>query len=249
MKNVFVLAACCLGMTAASARVVHVAVAANFTAPIKDLQPIYEKMTGDQLRLSFGGTGAFYTQIKNGAPFDILLAADSKTPTKLVEEGLGVKESQFTYAVGRLVLWSADASVVKGRDTLKNTSLGKLAIANPKLAPYGHAGHEVLNHLKLSRQWQGNIVEGESIGRTYQFVASGNAKIGFVALSQCSKNGQWVKGSGWIVPQEYYSPIQQDAVLLKKSQENAAAQRFMEFLKTNAEVQKIRRIYGYGNAQ
>lgn len=249
MKKLIVLSACLCGMSAVSARVVHVAVAANFTAPMKDLQPIYEKLTGDQLRLSFGGTGAFYTQIKNGAPFDILLAADSKTPTKLVQEGIGVSGSQFTYAVGRLVLWSAQEGVIQGRGSLKENQDIKLAIANPKLAPYGQAGYEVLNHLQLTSAWKGKIVEGESIGRTYQFVASGNAKMGFVAMSQCTKNGQWVKGSGWIVPQEYYQPITQDAVLLKKTEENEGAKRFMNFLQTNPEVQKIRRMYGYGQAQ
>lgn len=230
---------------------VHVAVAANFTAPAKDLQPIYEKATGDKLVLSFGATGAFYAQIKNGAPFDILLAADAKTPAKAVAEGHGVAGTPFTYAVGKLVLWSSDANLVKNdvAAVLNSANVKHVAIANPKLAPYGEAAYQTLKSLGLEKAVEGKTVLGDNIGKTYQFVKTGNAEAGFIALSQCFKDGKFVSGSGYVIPQDLYSEIKQDAVLLKKGENNEGAKRFLKFLKESKEATAIRDAYGYGTAK
>ena len=215
------------------AETVRVAVAANFTAPIKELAPIYEKATGDKLVLSFGATGAFYAQIKNGAPFDVLLAADSKTPAKAVKEGFGVEGTNYTYAIGKLVLWSSDAGFIKDQNSLKSDKLQKLAVANPKLAPYGEAAHQAMEALGMKAALTPKIVEGD----------------GFVAMSQCAKDGKFTSGSGWVVPQELYKPITQDAVLLKAGEKNEGAKRFLEYLKTNKEADRIRFVYGYDTAK
>lgn len=229
---------------------VHVAVAANFTGPIKDLAPLYEKATGDKLVLSFGSTGAFYAQIKNGAPFEVLLAADDETPKKAVKEGFGIAGTEFTYAVGKLVLWSSDENLVKSDPTVIATDAIKhVALANPKLAPYGLAAHEALKSLGLEAAVQPKIVEGDNIGKTFQFVKTGNAEVGFIALSQCWKNGRFTSGSGWIVPQTLYGRIDQDAVLLKKGEGKEGAVRFLRYLKDSEEAARIREAYGYGSAQ
>lgn len=237
---------------AAQAETVRVAVAANFAGPAKAMQADFEKKTGDKLLLSYGATGGFYAQIKNGAPYDVLLAADAKTPLTAVKEGLGVPGSVFTYAVGKLALWSAKPGLVTGNDPtglLKSAAIAKLAVANPKLAPYGLAAHEVITKLGLDAAVTPKIVEGDSIGKTYQFVATGNAEAGFVALSQCAKDGAFTSGSGWIVPQKLYTPITQDAVLLKKGEQNAGAKRFLDYLKTSPEAAKVRASFGYGEAE
>lgn len=238
------------GAASASAEEVRVAVAANFTAPVKDLQPAYEKATGDRLILSFGGTGAFYAQIKNGAPFDVLLAADAKTPKKAVEEGHGVAGSTFTYAVGRLVLWSSDANLVKDdvAAVLQSSAVKHVAVANAKLAPYGEAALQTLSALGLGKAVEGKTVIGDNIGKTYQFVKTGNAEAGFIALSQCFKDGAFVSGSGYVIPQELYSPINQDAVLLKAGEKNEGAKRFLKFLRESREAADVRTAYGYGTA-
>ena len=228
---------------------VRVAVAANFTAPVKELAPLYEKATGDKLVLSFGATGAFYAQIKNGAPFDILLAADAKTPAKAVKEGYGVEGSTFTYAIGKLVLWSADPKLVKDEKSLDSADLKKLAVADPKLAPYGEAASQTMEALGKFAQLEPKFVIGGNIGKTFQFVKSENAQAGFVALSQCFKNGAFTSGSGWVVPQKYYEPILQDAVLLKSSTNKEAAQRFLNYLKTSEDASRIRAAYGYDTAK
>ena len=236
----------------ATAETVRVAVAANFAGPAKALQGDFEKLTGDKLVLSFGATGGFYAQIKNGAPFDVLLAADAKTPAKALREGFGVPGSSFTYAVGRLAFWSAAPGLVtdgNAVELLKGDALKKIAVANPKLAPYGLAAHEVLAKLGLASAVASKIVEGDSIGKTYQYVASGNAQAGFVALSQCAQNGRFVSGSGWIVPTDLYSPIMQDAVLLKAGERNEGAKRFLEFLKTSPQADRVRQAFGYGRAE
>ncbi len=250
-KNVLfgaVLAA--VACTVVNAEEVRVAVAANFTAPAQELAPIYEKATGDKLLLSFGSTGAFYAQIKNGAPFDVLLAADDETPAKAVKENHGVAGTTFTYAIGKLVLWSSDANLVKGDAAVLTTDAVKhVAVANPKLAPYGLAAHEAMQKLGIKAAVTPKIVEGDNIGKTFQFVKTGNAQAGFVALSQCYKDGAFTSGSGWIIPGELYNPIAQDAVLLKKGEKNEGAKRFLEFLKSSPEAARVREAYGYGTAE
>lgn len=229
----------------AQAEEIHVAVAANFTAPATDLAPVFEKQTGNKVKLSFGSTGAFYAQIKNGAPFDILLAADAKTPVKIEAEGLGVKGSSFTYAQGKLVFWSADPSRVDAAGkAVKEMKFDKCAVADPRLAPYGEAAYQTLEALHLLDQYKPKFVTGNNIGKTFQFVKTGNAQVGFVALSQVYKNGKLTSGSGWIVPAQYYKPIKQDAVLLKHGEKSAAAKQFMQFLRSH-EANKVKLDYGY----
>ena len=237
-----------LGVAAgmASAADVLVAVAANFTAQAKELAPIFEKQTGHKLVLSFGSTGMFYGQIKNGADFDVLLAADAKTPKKAIDEGYAVAGTSFTYAVGKLVLWSSDAKKRgDGEALLDAGDFNKCAVANPKLAPYGLAAYEALKAMKIFEKVQPKFVEGDNIGKTFNFVKTGNADVGFVALSQVSKNGKLTSGSGWVVPEQYYNPIRQDAVLLKNGKNAEAAKAFLEFLK-GPEAAKIKQAYGYG---
>ena len=230
----------------ASAADVLVAVAANFTAPAKELAPIFEKQTGHKLILSFGGTGMFYGQIKNGADFDVLLAADAKTPKKAIEEGYAVAGTSFTYAVGKLVLWSSDAQKITDAPALlKKVDFNKCAVANPKLAPYGLAAYEALKAMGIFEKVQPKFVEGDNIGKTFNFVKTGNAEVGFVALSQVSKDGKLTSGSGWVVPEKYYNAIRQDAVLLKNGKNAEAAKEFLEFLK-GPEAAKIKEAYGYG---
>ncbi|MDP1529260.1 MAG: molybdate ABC transporter substrate-binding protein [Rhodoferax sp.] len=221
----------------------HIAVASNFVAPMKTLASQFEQATGHTLTLSSGATGKFYAQIKHGAPFDVLLAADDDTPARLVREGDG--NTRFTYAIGRLALWSAKPELLDGTDAvLKQNRFRRLAIASPKLAPYGAAAGEVLAKLKLTDSVQGKFVIGENIAQTYQFVASGNAELGFVALSQVMQGSRLVGGSVWMVPATLHTPIRQDAVLLKHGANNAAARALLDYLKTPA-AQTIIRSYGY----
>ena len=224
---------------------VQVAVAANFTAPLQAIAAEFEKGTGHTVVASFGATGQLYAQIQHGAPFEVLLSADASTPAKLESEGLGVKGSRFTYAVGNLVLWSATPGYLDGSDAvLKANQYQHLALANPKAAPYGLAASEVLEKLGLSEAVQGKLVEGQSISQTYQFIATGNAELGFVALSQVYKDGQLNGGSAWRVPAELHTPIKQDGLLLKKGVHNPAAMAFIEYLK-GAKATAIIRSYGY----
>lgn len=248
IRQVCAVVALCATATVAIADEVHVAVAANFTAPAKELAPMFEKQTGHKLVLSFGGTGMFYGQIKNGAPFDVLLAADAKTPKKALKEGYGVPGSSFTYAVGKLVLWSANADKVPadGGKLLASGQFNKCAVANPKLAPYGLAAHEALKALGLFDQVKPKFVEGDNIGKTFNFVKTGNADIGLVALSQVFKNGKLQSGSGWMVPENLYAPIKQDAVLLKQGKSQKAAQQFLEFLQ-GPQAAEVKKAYGYGS--
>ena len=190
-----------------SAGEVKVAVAANFTAPLQAIAPAFEKATGHKLVASFGATGQFYAQIKNGAPFEVLLAADDTTPARLENEGATVPGSRFTYAIGSLVLWSADAAYLDGTDAaLQAGQFRHLAIANPKAAPYGLAAMQVLDKLGLSEAVKGKLVEGQNITQAHQFVSTGNAELGFVALSQVYKDGKLGSGSAWIVPETMYEP-------------------------------------------
>ena len=235
----------CLACNAAFAGEVQVAVAANFTAPMKLMATAFEKETGHRAVLSFGATGRFYAQISNGAPFDVFLAADDETPARLEKEGTAVKGSRFTYATGKLVLWSAQPGVVDGQgEVLKTGGFKKLAIAAPKLAPYGAAALETITRLGLLRRLEPRIVTGESIGQTYSFVATGNAELGFIALSQVYENGQIKSGSAWVVPEALHSPIRQGAVLLSKGAGNQAAVMLLAHLKTE-NAKAVIRSFGY----
>ena len=229
----------------AQAEVVHVAVAANFTAPAKALAEVLRKTTGHEARLSFGATGAFYTQIKQGAPFDVFLAADEERPRRLEHEGDIAPGSRFTYAVGQLALWSAQPGVVDDQGAvLRGGRFNKLAIANPKLAPYGAAAVQTIAHLGLAEALKPKLVMGESIGQTYGFIATGNAELGFVALSQLLEGGQLKSGSMWIVPAADHAPIVQDSVLLQRGAANPAAKAWMALLHAPA-AQALIRSYGY----
>ena len=231
--------------TLARADVVQVAVAANFTAPARALAEVFARTTGHEARLSFGATGAFYTQIKNGAPFDVLLAADDERPARLEKEGDTVAGSRFTYATGQLVLWSAKPGFVDDQGAvLKGGHFGKIAIANPKNAPYGAAAVEAMEKLGLAATLQPKLVTGESIGQTFNFIATGNAELGFVALAQVLEGGKLKSGSMWVVPAQYHAPIIQDAVILKRAANNPAAKAWMELLKTPQSKELIR-SYGY----
>jgi molybdate transport system substrate-binding protein len=224
---------------------VQVAVAANMAAPIQKLAADFAQSTGHEAVVVLGSTGKFYAQVKAGAPFEVLLAADDESPARLVQDGLAVPNTQFTYAIGRLVLWSADAAGVdaKGEVLLKRPR-GKLAIADPRLAPYGLAAMETLDNLGVTKAWKPQLVQGESIGQAFQFAATGNAPLGFVALAQVMAEGRITKGSAWIVPAQFHTPLKQDAVLLKTGQRNPAAAAWLQYLKTGP-ARAILREYGY----
>ena len=224
---------------------IFVAVASNFSAPMQKIGPLYEKESGNKVIMSLGSTGGFYAQIKNGAPYQILLSADVETPNKLALEGFAIKETQFTYATGRLALWSAKENDVDAAgNILKSQPFEKLAMANPKLAPYGLAAIETLKTLNLLSGLEGKIVQGDSIAQAYQFVVTQNAQLGFVALSQVFLDGKISHGSAWIVPSHLHSPIHQDAILLKTAKDNEAAKSLMNFMKS-ARAKSIIASFGY----
>lgn len=219
----------------------NVAVAANFTDAAKEIAAAFKQKTGHDAVLSFGSSGQLYNQITQDAPFQIMLSADDERPKKLVQDGLGVADSVFTYAIGKLVLWSKSPDLVKGEATLKDNKFTKLSIANPTAAPYGAAAIETLKALKIYETLEPKIVQGNSIAQAFQFIDTGNAELGFIALSQLAGN---TGGSRWMVPQDLYTPIRQDAVLLKKGASNEAATGFMTFLK-GPEARAIIEKYGY----
>ena len=224
---------------------VSVAVAANFAAPMQKVAQAFEQDTGHKAVLSFGSTGMLYAQIRNGAPYQILLAADEETPNKLEKEGLGVAGSRFTYAMGKLVLWSKQPGFVDDKgDVLRTAKFERIAIANPKLAPYGAAAMETMSKLAILQQLQARIVQGDNIAQTYQFVATENAQLGFVALSQVFVDGKIAQGSGWIVPAGAHAPIRQDAILLTKGQDSAAAAALLQYLR-GERAKSLIRSYGY----
>jgi len=231
---------------AAQAGEVQVAVAANFTAPMQDIAALFAKETGHKAELTFGSTGKFYAQISHGAPFDVFLSADDKTAGRLVSDGKAVGTSLVPYALGSLVLWSPDAGMVDAEGKVLATgSFAHLAVANPKLAPYGAAAMQTLDKLGLAESLQPKLVMGENIGQTYQFVHTGNAQLGFVALSQVMKDGKITKGSAWRVPAEMHTRIRQDAVVLEHGKDNPAAAALMEFLRSDA-AHAVITSYGYG---
>lgn len=225
----------------AAAASVNVAVAANFTDAAKEIAAAFAETTKHEAVLSFGATGQFYTQITQAAPFEVFLAADDQRPTQAVKEGYGVENTVFTYAIGQLVLYSTHKNTVTGPETLKENSFNKIAIANPETAPYGVAAIQAMTALNVYDTLKPKIVQGQNIGQTYQFIQTGNAELGFVALGQVSQTNA---GSRWVVPQDLYKPIRQDAVLLKTGSDNPAAIAFIEFLKSDIAA-KIIQKYGY----
>jgi molybdate transport system substrate-binding protein len=244
LRTLFGLAAAALTGSALAAEV-QVAVAANFTAPMQAIARQFEQNSGHRVLAAYGATGQLYAQIGNGAPFELLLAADQSTPARLEQEGLAVPGSRFTYATGALVLWSAQPGYVDAQgQVLRDGDFRHLALANPKAAPYGLAAYQVLEQLGLRQAVAGRLVEGQSISQALQFVASGNAELGFVALSQVYQDGEIAEGSAWLVPATLYQPLHQDAVLLRPGADSPAAQALLDYLKSPAAAAIIRR-YGY----
>lgn len=229
----------------ARAETVVVAVAANFTDATRDIVPLFERATGHRAKVSYGSTGKLYSQIENGAPFEVFLAADAKRPEKAEVQGLAVPGTRFTYARGTLVLWSAESGAFDaGEAYLKAQDFRRVAMANPKTAPYGLAAQQVMEHLGVWADLQGQLVRGDSIAQTFQFVATGNAEAGFVAYSQV-KGWQGEPGTIWEIPPSYYAPIAQQAVLLERGRDNPAARAFIEFLE-GPEARAVIVEYGYG---
>lgn len=246
LKRVIALAACAFaGLHCAHADTVSVAVAANFTAPMQKIAAAFEADTGHKAELSFGATGKFYAQITNGAPFQVLLSADDTTPAKLEREGKAVAHSRFTYAIGTLVLWSAQPGYVDAQgNVLKTGDFKHLAIANPKLAPYGLAAVQVMDKLGVTARLQPRWVQGENIAQTFQFVSTGNAPLGFVALSQVMVDGKISQGSAWQVPAQLHDPIRQDAALLNPGKDSQAAAALLSYLRGD-KARAIIQSYGY----
>jgi molybdate transport system substrate-binding protein len=224
---------------------ITVAVAANFTEPAKEIAAAFEKATGDKVTLSFGSSGQFYTQIASGAPFEVFLSADADRPTKAEQAGLAVAGTRFTYAVGRLVLWSPTAGLVDDHGVvLKSGGFSKLSIADPAAAPYGLAAIQTLKTLGLYDQVKPKIVQGSSIAQAFEFVKTGNAELGFVALSQVIAEPG---GSRWLVPEGDHEPITQQAVLLKPGADSVGARSFLTFLK-GGQAKAIIRRFGYATS-
>ena len=230
------------GVAPAVADEARVAVAANFSRPAEVLVEQFELLRPHEIELVFGSSARFYAQVRNGAPFDAFLSADLEKPRLLVDEGFAAADSLRTYAIGRLVLWTAEPSLEVTSDSLTADAGGKIAMANPRLAPYGLAAEETIGNLDLGEQLADSLIVGENISQAYQFAATGNAPLGFVALSQVGRNGVIEQGSGWLVPAELHAPIRQYAVLL--NEENAAAAAFLEFLR-GPEARRIIHSFGY----
>jgi molybdate transport system substrate-binding protein len=243
--NAFVFTGLVLFSCALKAETTLVAVASNFTKPMTEIAAEFEKATGHTAKLSFGSSGKFVSQFENGAPFEVFLSADETSPAKLQQSGLAVSGSNFTYAVGKLVLWSATANYVDAQgDILEKGGFKHIALADPKLAPYGAVAVGLLKSKNLLDKLQPLFVLGENISQTHQFISTGNAELGFVALSQVSENGKLTGGSGWIVPQSLYPLLKQNAVLLKIGEENPAAKALLDYLKSAPALAIIKK-YGY----
>lgn len=239
---------------AAQAAEVQVAVAANFAQPLEKIGAGFAAATGHTLKVAVGATGKFYSQIVAGAPFEVLIAADDETPKKLIAAGHALAGSNFTYAIGRLVLWSAQPGFIDDQGAVLGSGrFTHIAIANPKVAPYGAAGLQVIQARGLAETLKPRLVTAESIGQAFQFVSTGNAELGFVALSQviaagppASTPGKPTPGSYWLVPQNLYGEIRQDAVLLKAGEHNPAAAALLAYLKSPA-AQEVIKSFGYGS--
>jgi molybdate transport system substrate-binding protein len=231
--------------TLTSATEVKVAVAANFAQTIKEISTVFEKETGHKIAITQGSTGKLYAQISQGAPFEVLLSADDETPEKLITEGKAITGTRFTYAIGRLALWSPKPDLVdEGGQVLKTDKFRFLAIANARVAPYGRAAVQVMQKLGVLASIEPRVVQGESITQTFQFVSTGNAQLGFVALSQINENGKIKSGSAWIVPENMHEQLRQDAVLLNPGKDSAAASALLNFLKSE-KAKKIIAAHGY----
>lgn len=247
MKLRHILACTALGLlqSLSMAGEATIAVAANFTGPMELIKPAFEKATGHTLTVAYGTVGKFYAQIRNGAPFDVLVSSDQAVPINLEKDGLALPETRFTYAIGKLMLWSSKPGLVDSKgEVLKRGDLRHLAIANPKVAVYGAAAVQVMEKMGIRQALEAKWVLGENITQAYQFVATGNADLGFVALSQIYKDGKYADGSYWAVPTELYPQIRQDAVLLSRGKDNAAAEALLGFLKGNFARQVIQ-AHGY----
>lgn len=245
IRTVAVAALTLLNAAAARADEVLVAVAANFSAPMTRITEDFQAATGHTVKLVTGSTGKFYTQIAAGAPFEVLLSADDETPKRLIQDGHAVAGSAFTYAIGQLVLWSAQPGLVDDQGAvLTSGRFTRLAIANPKLAPYGRAAMQVLRTRKLADALAPRLVTGESIAQAWQFVATGNAEIGFVALSQVQVPGKPIVGSMWRVPAALHDEIRQDAVLLHPGEKKAGALALLRWLRGEA-ARDVIRAWGY----
>lgn len=224
---------------------VHIAVASNFTAPMEKISSLFTSESGNKLMISYGATGKFYAQIKNNAPFDILISADQDYVKKLILDNFAISGTEFTYAIGKLVLWSSHEKLIDPKgEVLASKEFKHIGLANPKLAPYGMAAQQTLEKKDLWNKLQSKLVFGENISQTFQFVQTGNAELGFIAFSQIKNDSGKIKGSYWLVPSDYYSPIKQDVVLLKKGSNNEAAKSFLMFLKSKT-AKKIILDYGY----
>jgi molybdate transport system substrate-binding protein len=241
------LSVCCVCLMTANAQAaeIKVAVASNFANVLKEIAVEFQKDTGHQLAITPGATGKFYAQISNGAPFDVFLSADDETPRKLAQEGKAITSSQFTYAIGRLALWSPNPEMVdKNADILKTDKFKFIAIANAKVAPYGQAAVQTMQKLGVLTKIEPRVVQGESIAQTYQFVSTGNAQLGFVALSQIFEHGKIKTGSAWIVPEEMHEQLKQDAVILQTCKQTSVCQDLMDYLKSD-KAKKMMASYGY----
>jgi len=244
MKTFLSIFALLLLFPIAQAEQVRLAVAANFLATAKALAPRFEKQYGHHLSISGASTAKLYAQIVNGAPYDVLLAADQKHPLKLEQAGKVVAGTRFVYATGRIVLWSSEAKPLDA-NSLDNKTTSRLAIANPRTAPYGRAAQQTLQAMGLWQVLRPKLVQGESVAQAFQFVATGNAQLGIVALSQVlNPANRYNQKYYWLVPEIYYAPLLQEAVLLEHGRDNAAAKQFLQFLRSEAAV-NIMRSYGY----
>ena len=222
---------------------VRVAVAANFLATLQALEPVHRQQTKDSLRISSGSTGKLYAQIVHGAPIDVLLSADSQHPQRLVGQQLADENSRFVYASGQLVIWSRDP-VVLDEKMLLSSETRRIAMANPATAPYGLAARQMLEKMGYWTLLQSKLVMGESVGQAFQFAATGNAQLGLVSLSQVLSPNNRYSRDYWRVPPSYYSPLEQQAVLLNRAGDNEAAKRFLLFLRSD-EARAVMHQYGY----
>ena len=228
-----------------AAEEIRVAAASNFKHALQEISRQFEMRSGHKVRLIHASTGKLYAQIVNAAPFDIFLAADSRRPQLLEQQGQIVEASRFTYAIGRLVLWTPERGKLEQPiETLRKAGFSRLAIANPKLAPYGAAAQQLLQSQNLWQPLQRKLVRGENVGQAYQFIKTGNAQLGFVAQALIKRPGVSIEGSYWLVPQSMHDPIQQQAVLLRDS---PATRAFVEFMRSQ-QVINILSEFGYDSA-